>query len=175
MAEFKKCHNCQRKVMMARNRTTENLAPLDPEPNPVKGNCLIARDTQHQLVYEVLTGDELKEARKQNIALYLSHFASCSSVLARRTSKPLTHPEIELARTSDDPNGMKAHALARALGNRFQRPFYQLKTDDPLIWRVMLDEEIHPNVLAQIKQFIGEYAAAKEAAFEISTAGMGAR
>jgi hypothetical protein len=72
------CRRCPAPVTFARQNPTgrnprPSNNPLNAEPHP-DGNLRLDRAT---LRYDVLTGDELREARARGEELYLSHFADC--------------------------------------------------------------------------------------------------
>ncbi|HWT00227.1 MAG TPA: hypothetical protein VN256_08265 [Pyrinomonadaceae bacterium] len=76
--ERPKCRRCQAPLIFAKQNPTERNQhpsnnPLNAEPHP-DGNLRLDRATMR---YDVLTGDELREARARGEALYLSHFVDC--------------------------------------------------------------------------------------------------
>lgn len=72
------CRACPAQIFWAtQNPTDKNpkprANPLDVQPSP-EGNLRLDLST---MLYDVLTGEALEEARKANEPLYISHFATC--------------------------------------------------------------------------------------------------
>lgn len=136
---------------------TGKSSPLDPQPAP-DGNLLIARSPAG-IQYEVLTGDELEQAKRQGVDLYITHIATCTERPQRpaRREKGVTLPEELLCSAQ-----MKAaaDALAQAIAQEFKRHTYVLRRPEfTHPYRVMTDEELSQPVRNKIKRFIGEYVA----------------
>lgn len=145
--------SCQKPIIFAKHKTSGNNNPLDLSPSP-DGNLLVARHSTG-LVYEVLSGDELEQAQRQGVELYISHFATCP---ARACNQKKETPAAELLASASTK--ATAEDLAHATSQRFhRRVFVGEKPEERLPFQIVTDAELTPGTRRQIKRFIGEYVA----------------
>lgn len=153
-----RCRRCSKPLRWAQHRGNGTNSPLDPQPSP-DGNLLVAPNHESKMQYQVLTRDELQQARTQGVQLSISHFATCTERPANRREKGRTLPEELLARASTKQD---AADLANEIASKFFRHTYvhcDAKQQYP--YEVMTDEELTPGARLRIKEFIGEYVAAR--------------
>lgn len=88
MGRCKSCPDDVTWVVMAR---TGKRAPLNAEPDPERGNVLIANADDAE-IFKVdvgqaitLAGDALTEERASGRDLYLNHFATCPAARSHRS------------------------------------------------------------------------------------------
>jgi hypothetical protein len=93
------CRACPAPVIWAHHKVTNKPNLLDSQPAD-DGNLLF---DEHTRLYEVLTSDDLKQAKEQGIKLYISHFATCVERQRMPRVKPLTLPEELLASAATKP------------------------------------------------------------------------
>ncbi len=70
------CRSCGKPMLWLKNakEKTGKSNPIDAEPNAEKGNMLV--DLKNE-TYQVLTSEDLAKAKRGNMKLYSSHFATC--------------------------------------------------------------------------------------------------
>lgn len=82
----KECRSCKASIVMAVSSSTGNTMPIDYNPNPLRGNVLLALD-RGQLVAGVLTRTRLDAARKSGAELRTSHHATCPNADQHRRTR----------------------------------------------------------------------------------------
>lgn len=78
--EPERCRSCRAPVVWATSAASgkPKRIPLDPDPNPRRGNIVLEPDLLGQgPVAHVLTSAAAAEASVRGETLYLSHFATC--------------------------------------------------------------------------------------------------
>lgn len=71
-----RCRSCGLPIWWAETTGGKQM-PLDLEPDPERGNVVLAGDPPLALIVSGL-GDESRDAaRRHHVPLYLSHFARC--------------------------------------------------------------------------------------------------
>lgn len=66
------CRSCGKPVVWAKVQVTGSPIPLDPDPAP-NGNIRLHTKPE----CEVLSQAQIKQAKQDGVALYVSHFATC--------------------------------------------------------------------------------------------------
>lgn len=84
-----RCQRCPQMVrfiqMMKKDGSRGSLAPVDHEPSP-NGNIHLVGDVAEVKGY-VLTGENLEQARRKEVRLYINHFATCPKAQQFRKAK----------------------------------------------------------------------------------------
>jgi len=77
MAELKtsNCNSCMRPIYWLRNDTTGRSAPIDAAADP--DGPIIIRSDGGNLLYHVLTKDELNSGLGDGVTRYNNHFMTC--------------------------------------------------------------------------------------------------
>jgi hypothetical protein len=69
--------------------------PVDPEPNPYRGNVLLVDDGNGGQLARVLGRDEVQPLRRRNdVKLYVSHFFTCPGADKHRVDRPKGQMEL---------------------------------------------------------------------------------